>query len=76
MNTTEILPGIPEEVKAQLRQTLDDLVKGIRRPDKRRDKGTSLIVAPRPFLTPCPHFSYRGIARSVPMSLGTSSGGD
>ena len=25
---------IPEEVKAQLRETLDDLVKGIRRPDK------------------------------------------
>ena len=31
MNTTKI---IPEEVKAQLQQTLDDLVKGIRRPDK------------------------------------------
>jgi predicted TIM-barrel fold metal-dependent hydrolase len=34
MNTTETIPGIPEEVKAQLRETLDDLVKGIRRPDK------------------------------------------
>jgi len=34
MNTTESFAGIPEEVKAQLRQTLDDLVKGIRRPDK------------------------------------------
>ena len=34
MNTTEKIAGIPEEVKAQLRQTLDDLVKGIRRPDK------------------------------------------
>ena len=34
MNTTETTPGIPDEVKAQLRQTLDDLVKGIRRPDK------------------------------------------
>jgi hypothetical protein len=34
MNSTETVPGIPEEVKAQLRQTLDDLVKGIRRPDK------------------------------------------
>ena len=34
MNPTETIPGIPEEVKAQLRQTLDDLVKGIRRPDK------------------------------------------
>jgi hypothetical protein len=34
MNTTETTTGIPEEVKAQLQQTLDDLVKGIRRPDK------------------------------------------
>jgi len=34
MNTTETIPGIPEEVKSQLRETLDDLVKGIRRPDK------------------------------------------
>jgi hypothetical protein len=34
MKTSEAVPGIPEEVKAQLRQTLDDLVKGIRRPDK------------------------------------------
>jgi chromatin segregation and condensation protein Rec8/ScpA/Scc1 (kleisin family) len=34
MNTTETIPGISEEVKAQLRETLDDLVKGIRRPDK------------------------------------------
>ena len=34
MNTTETIPGIPAEVKAQLQQTLDDLVKGIRRPDK------------------------------------------
>jgi hypothetical protein len=34
MHKTEIIPGIPEEVKAQLQQTLDDLVKGIRRPDK------------------------------------------
>jgi hypothetical protein len=34
MITTEPLPGIPEDVKAQLQQTLDDLVKGIRRPDK------------------------------------------
>ncbi len=30
MNITEIAAGIPEEVKAQLQQTLDDLVKGIR----------------------------------------------
>jgi hypothetical protein len=34
MNTTEAFAGIPEEIKAQLQQTLDDLVKGIRRPDK------------------------------------------
>jgi hypothetical protein len=34
MSTTETAPGIPEEIKTQLRQTLDDLVKGIRRPDK------------------------------------------
>jgi hypothetical protein len=34
MNTTETIPGIPEELKAELRQTLDDLVTGIRRPDK------------------------------------------
>ncbi|HEY7312504.1 MAG TPA: hypothetical protein VH643_24280 [Gemmataceae bacterium] len=34
MRTTETTTGIPEEVKAQLRETLDDLVKGIRRPDK------------------------------------------
>jgi chromatin segregation and condensation protein Rec8/ScpA/Scc1 (kleisin family) len=36
MNTTETIPGIPEEVKAQLREALDDLVKGIRRPEKMR----------------------------------------
>jgi len=36
MNTTETGPGIPEEVRAQLQQTLDDLVRGIRRPDKMR----------------------------------------
>jgi hypothetical protein len=34
MNTAENIPAIPEEIKAQLRQTLDDLVRGIRRPDK------------------------------------------
>jgi chromatin segregation and condensation protein Rec8/ScpA/Scc1 (kleisin family) len=34
MNTTESAAGIPEEIKAELRQTLDDLVKGVRRPDK------------------------------------------
>jgi hypothetical protein len=34
MKPTETTAGIPEDVKAQLRQTLDDLVKGIRRRDK------------------------------------------
>ena len=34
MKPAKTIPGISEEVKAQLRQTLDDLVKGIRRPDK------------------------------------------
>ena len=34
MNPTETIAGIPDEVKAQLRQTLDDLIKGIRRPDE------------------------------------------
>ena len=34
MNSTETTSGIPEEIKAQLRQTLDDLIKGVRRPDK------------------------------------------
>ena len=34
MSTTETVTGIPEEVKTQLRQTLDDLVKGVRRPEK------------------------------------------
>ena len=34
MNTTETTTGIPEEIKAQLQETLDDLVKGVRRPDK------------------------------------------
>ncbi|MGA7497358.1 MAG: hypothetical protein WBX00_11575 [Isosphaeraceae bacterium] len=34
MNPTETISGIPEEVKAQLRQTLDDLLKGVRHPDK------------------------------------------
>ncbi len=34
MNVTETITGIPEDVKAELRQTLDDLAKGIRRPEK------------------------------------------
>lgn len=34
MNTTENAAGIPEDIKAELREALDDLVKGIRRPDK------------------------------------------
>lgn len=36
MKTTETIAGIPEEFKAQLRQTLDDLVKGIHHPNKRK----------------------------------------
>jgi hypothetical protein len=37
MTTTETLPAIiPEDVKAELREALDDLAKGIRRPDKIR----------------------------------------
>jgi hypothetical protein len=34
MNTTETEYSIPEDIKAELRQTLDDLVKGVRRPEK------------------------------------------
>ena len=34
MNETQTIPGIPHEIKAELRQTLDDLVKGVRRRDK------------------------------------------
>ncbi len=34
MNTAGTVPSIPDEVKSQLRQTLDDLVNGIRRPEK------------------------------------------
>jgi succinate dehydrogenase/fumarate reductase flavoprotein subunit len=34
MKTTETTDVIPEEIKAELRQTLEDLMKGIRRPDK------------------------------------------
>ena len=34
MKASEILPGIPEEVKAQLQATLNDLTKGVRRADK------------------------------------------
>lgn len=37
MNTTETSAGISDVVKAQLKQTLDDLVKGIRRPDKMKE---------------------------------------
>lgn len=33
MDTTNTA-SIPEDIKAELRQTLDDLAKGIRRPDK------------------------------------------
>jgi hypothetical protein len=36
MSITDNPTGIPDQIKAQLRQTLDDLVKGIRRPDAMR----------------------------------------
>jgi hypothetical protein len=36
MNATNNANVIPDEIKAQLQQTLDDLVKDIRRPDKLR----------------------------------------
>ncbi len=36
MNTSESFASIPEEVKAQLRQSLEDFARGIRRPDKMR----------------------------------------
>lgn len=34
MNTIETAAVIPEDIRAQLQETLDDLVKGIRRPEK------------------------------------------
>ena len=34
MNTTDTAAVIPEEVKAQLRHTLEDLARGVRHPDK------------------------------------------
>jgi succinate dehydrogenase/fumarate reductase flavoprotein subunit len=34
MNITPAIPCIPEQIKAQLQETLDDLAKGIRRPEK------------------------------------------
>ena len=34
MKTSEVSTGIPDEVKAELQEALDDLAKGIRRPDK------------------------------------------
>ena len=34
MNTTDTAAVIPEEVKAQLRHTLDDLARGVRDPDR------------------------------------------
>jgi hypothetical protein len=34
MNTTETVPAIPEDIKVEWLQTLDDLMKGIRRPEK------------------------------------------
>ena len=34
MTTSEISAGIPEDVRAEVQEALDDLAKGIRRPDK------------------------------------------
>ncbi len=34
MNTSEIVPGIPPDLAAEFQEALDDLAKGIRRPDK------------------------------------------
>jgi succinate dehydrogenase/fumarate reductase flavoprotein subunit len=34
MNTAASTPLIPDDIQAQLQETLDDLVKGIRNPDK------------------------------------------
>ncbi len=34
MTTSEINAGIPNDVKAELQEALDDLAKGTRRPDK------------------------------------------
>jgi hypothetical protein len=37
MDTTEthaVIPGVPPELAAQFQEALDDLAKGIRRPDK------------------------------------------
>ena len=34
MNTTETTPGIPPDLAAEFQEALDDLAKGIRRPEK------------------------------------------
>ena len=34
MTTVEAIPAIPDDVKAELREALDDLAKGIRRREK------------------------------------------
>jgi hypothetical protein len=34
MSAAKTVPGIPDDVKVQLRQTLDDLMSGVRRPDR------------------------------------------
>jgi hypothetical protein len=34
MTTSEVTPGIPDEVRAELQEALDDLATGTRRPDK------------------------------------------
>jgi hypothetical protein len=34
VTNTEAITGIPDELRAELQEALDDLAKGIRRPDK------------------------------------------
>jgi hypothetical protein len=34
MNTTETVPAIPPDLAAEFQEAVDDLAKGIRRPDK------------------------------------------
>lgn len=36
MSTTDAIPGIPTELAAEFQEILDDLAKGIRRPEKMR----------------------------------------
>jgi hypothetical protein len=36
MNTTEIAAGIPPDLASEFREAVDDLAKGVRRPEKMR----------------------------------------